>query len=88
MLGQKAALVLSITLVLFFGDLLPQSVCARYGLQIGSALHWLVWLAMLTSMPVSYPLSMALDWALGCEHHSLVGKRQVPRFSPPLTAQI
>lgn len=35
--GGIGAVVLSTTLIVIFGEVIPQAVCARYGLQIGAA---------------------------------------------------
>ena len=36
------AIVISVTAVLIFGEVIPQSVCSRHGLAIGYYLAWFV----------------------------------------------
>jgi len=35
-----AAVVISVTAVLFFGEVIPQAICSRYGLAIGAKVEW------------------------------------------------
>ena len=42
--GGIYAILVSTVLVLIFGEILPQSVCAKYGLEIGYFFAWCVWL--------------------------------------------
>ncbi|CAK8697560.1 unnamed protein product [Clavelina lepadiformis] len=62
------AIVVSVTAVLIFGEVVPQAICTRYGLAIGATLSPLVILLMIISLPISWPLSKLLDCILGTEH--------------------
>ena len=53
--------------VTIFGEILPQAVCARYGLAIGAHTLCITGLVIILTFPVSYPLSKILDWTLGDE---------------------
>ncbi|XP_076955955.1 DUF21 domain-containing protein At4g14240-like isoform X2 [Bidens hawaiensis] len=63
--NQIVAIVLSVTFVLFFGEVIPQAVCTRYGLAIGSSLIWLVKGLMIICYPIAYPIGKMLDLVLG-----------------------
>ncbi|PWA72776.1 hypothetical protein CTI12_AA268870 [Artemisia annua] len=63
--NQVVAIVLSVTFVLFFGEVIPQAVCTRYGLAIGSSFIWLVKFLMIACYPIAYPIGKMLDWVLG-----------------------
>ncbi|MEE6486267.1 hypothetical protein FKM82_014561 [Ascaphus truei] len=57
--------VLVCTVCVFLcGEVAPYSVCSRHGLAIASRAVWLTRLLMAVTFPVSYPLSLLLDWAL------------------------
>lgn len=63
--NQVVAILLSVTFVLFFGEVIPQAVCTRYGLAIGSSFIWLVKFLMIICYPLAYPISKMLDLVLG-----------------------
>eukprot|EP00026_Physarum_polycephalum_P006455 Phypoly_transcript_06498.p1 GENE.Phypoly_transcript_06498~~Phypoly_transcript_06498.p1 ORF type:complete len:546 (+),score=66.46 Phypoly_transcript_06498:68-1705(+) len=74
---EWAAIVLSITLVLMFGEIIPQALCSRYGLRIGASLAWLVWIVMYLLTPISYPLGKALDHFLGKEEGTYFNRSEL-----------
>ena len=63
-----AAVLISVTMVLLFGEIIPQAVCQRFGLAIGAALFFPVAALMVVTSPVSYPLGRLLDAILGADH--------------------
>jgi metal transporter CNNM len=72
--GGWPAIVSSTAAIVVFGEIIPQSICVRYGLQIGSAFAPLVKFLMYLLYPVAYPISILLDKALG-EQHGTVYKK-------------
>ncbi|PNH02194.1 hypothetical protein TSOC_011858 [Tetrabaena socialis] len=71
------AVVVSVTAVLFFGEIIPQSVCSRYGLAIGANLAPLVRLLMWLCSPIAWPMGRLLDLVLGPDHHTIFRRRQL-----------
>eukprot|EP00879_Flechtneria_rotunda_P029183 GHRR01031463.1.p1 GENE.GHRR01031463.1~~GHRR01031463.1.p1 ORF type:complete len:339 (+),score=75.40 GHRR01031463.1:449-1465(+) len=71
------AIVISVTAVLVFGEILPQAVCSRYGLAIGYYCTWLVRTLMVLTSPISYPIGKLLDFLLGSEHRALFRRGQL-----------
>ncbi|CAA2978569.1 DUF21 domain-containing protein At4g14240-like [Olea europaea var. sylvestris] len=63
--NQYVAIILSVTFVLAFGEVIPQAICTRYGLAVGANFVWLVRILMIICYPISYPIGKILDWALG-----------------------
>jgi metal transporter CNNM len=71
LLDPVTAVVVSVTVVLVAGEIVPQAVCARHGLSVGAAAAWLVRLLMLLCSPVAWPIGRLLDVLLGGEQKAL-----------------
>ncbi|GAB4826311.1 hypothetical protein Ancab_009176 [Ancistrocladus abbreviatus] len=74
------AILISVTLILAFGEIIPQAVCSRYGLSVGAKLSVLVRLLVIVLWPISYPISKFLDWLLGKGHSALLGRSELKTF--------
>ncbi|XP_076339896.1 uncharacterized protein LOC143240772 isoform X1 [Tachypleus tridentatus] len=61
------AVVVSVTAVLIFGEVVPQALCTRFGLAIGATLSPLVYFLMVIFLPVAFPIAKLLDCMLGEE---------------------
>ncbi|KAA8539965.1 hypothetical protein F0562_026657 [Nyssa sinensis] len=72
-----AAILLSVTLVLAFAEIIPQAVCSRYGLRFGANFSVLVRFLVSLLFPISYPISKLLDWLLGKEHSALLRRAEL-----------
>lgn len=59
------AIILSVTFVLFFGEVIPQALCTKNPLSIGAKFAWLVRLLMIILSPIAWPIGKLLDWILG-----------------------
>ncbi|KAM7252000.1 hypothetical protein ACFE04_023883 [Oxalis oulophora] len=59
------AILISVTLVLLFGEIIPQAVCSRFGLAIGAAAAPVVQILVWICFPIAYPISKLLDRLLG-----------------------
>ena len=67
LLNPWAAILISVTAILIFGEIIPQAVCKRYGLQVGAYLSWLVRTLMVVTWPITWPIAKLLDYLLGEE---------------------
>ncbi|CAL8472218.1 g11760 [Coccomyxa elongata] len=77
LLSPVSAIILSVTAVLFFGEIIPQALCTRYGLAIGAYSAWFVRILIWVVGIISFPISKVLDWLLGSEHGALFRRGQL-----------
>ncbi|KAG9457408.1 hypothetical protein H6P81_001916 [Aristolochia fimbriata] len=71
------AVILSVTFVLAFGEVIPQAICTRYGLAVGANFVWLVRILMVVCYPVAYPIGKLLDCVLGHNESALFRRAQL-----------
>ena len=71
------AVVASTAGIVVFGEIMPQSVCSRHGLAIGSLTLWVTKFFMLLTFPLSYPISKILDFILGEELGTIYNRKQL-----------
>ncbi|KAK8551858.1 hypothetical protein V6N13_120291 [Hibiscus sabdariffa] len=75
-----AAILISVTLILMFGEILPQAICTRYGLKVGAVMAPLVRVLLFIFFPISYPISKVLDWMLGKGRTALLRRAELKTF--------
>lgn len=71
------AILISVTCILLFGEIIPQAICTRYGLAIGYYASPLVWFLMYATAPLSYTISKFLDCVLGHSGPSLMSRSEL-----------
>lgn len=59
------AVILSTLSIVIFGEIIPQALCSRHGLAVGSKTIYITYLFMFLTFPLSYPISKLLDKILG-----------------------
>ncbi|KAI8049717.1 hypothetical protein BDF22DRAFT_698351 [Syncephalis plumigaleata] len=67
--GGLVAILASTGLIFVFGEIIPQSICARHGLRIGAffACYYVI----------AYPISKLLDYMLGAEHEVIYQRAEL-----------
>ncbi|SCZ89656.1 BZ3500_MvSof-1268-A1-R1_Chr9g10528 [Microbotryum saponariae] len=78
--GGVGAVVISTGLIVIFGEIIPQAVCARYGLRIGAIAAPAVLALMYLEYPIAYPIAKLLDYLLGESHGTLYKKAELKTF--------
>ncbi|XP_028415006.1 metal transporter CNNM2-like [Dendronephthya gigantea] len=71
------AVVASTAGIVIFGEIVPQSICSRHGLAIGSRTLFLTKFFMLITFPASFPISKLLDFILGEELGTIYNRKQL-----------
>lgn len=71
------AILISVTLILLFGEIIPQSVCSRYGLAIGAFTAPIVRVLVWICFPIAYPISKLLDFLLGHGNKALFRRAEL-----------
>jgi metal transporter CNNM len=74
--GVVASLV-SILLIVLFGEIFPQALFARHALRLGPKFVWLVEIFIFIFYPVAKPLSVILDRLLGEELPTIYSKKEL-----------
>ncbi|GAA5844786.1 hypothetical protein JCM9279_002920 [Rhodotorula babjevae] len=78
--GGVGAVALSTLAIFIFGEIIPQSVCARYGLRIGAVAAPFVLGLMYLEFPIAYPIAKLLDRLLGEEQGVTYKKAELKTF--------
>ncbi|XP_066921976.1 metal transporter CNNM2-like [Clytia hemisphaerica] len=71
------AVVGSTMAIVIFGEIVPQSICSRYGLAVGAFTINMTKLFMILTFPLSFPISKLLDCILGKEIGNVYSKKQL-----------
>ncbi|KAJ1838663.1 hypothetical protein LPJ70_005369, partial [Coemansia sp. RSA 2708] len=75
--GGIMAVLVSTAAIVLFGEIIPQSLCARYGLAIGAFFAYPVRLLQYVLAPLGYPIALLLDYILGPDHGVIYKKAQL-----------
>lgn len=65
------------SLIVVFGEIIPQAVFSRNALQLGYKTSWLVEVFIFLFYPIAFPMSLLLDKALGAELATVWNKREL-----------
>ena len=74
---EYMAVIISVTLVLLFGEIIPASILTGpKQLQISASLTPLVYFVLFIFFPIAYPIAKILDWVIGHDSGMTVYNRQ------------
>ena len=66
LVSELMAVILSVTLLLFVGEIIPQAACTGPSqMKIASFLAPFTYFLMIVTYPVSYPIALLMDWIIG-----------------------
>ncbi|KAH9946596.1 DUF21-domain-containing protein [Amylocystis lapponica] len=72
--GGVQSVVVSTVLIVIFAEIIPQSLCTRYGLYFGAKMAGIVRVLIWTLGIVAWPVAKLLEFALG-PHHGIIYRR-------------
>lgn len=72
--GGIIAIVTSSSLIVIFGEIIPQAVCSHAGLAIGAKCTRFVQALMYLEAPIAWPIAKLLDSLLGSQHGTMYRK--------------
>jgi len=70
----------STAVITIFGEIIPQALCSRYALEIGSKVVWIVWPLMWLMFIVAYPIAYCLDKLLGDELGTVYSNKELQKL--------
>ena len=74
------AVAVATTLIVVFGEILPQAIFNRNAIFLGARLAWLVRGVTFVLYPITKPISVALDKALGTELPNVYSKQELVKL--------
>lgn len=77
--GLVAGLIAT-SLIVIFGEIIPQAVFARYALAIGAKFSWLIQGSIFLLYPISAPIAWALNKTLGEEMPTVYSKKELVKL--------
>ncbi|KAI0819743.1 DUF21-domain-containing protein [Trametes gibbosa] len=72
--GGVQSVVVSTVLIVIFSEIIPQSLCTRYGLYFGAKMAGFVQILLWTFGIVAWPVAKLLEFVLG-PHHGIIYRR-------------
>jgi CBS domain containing-hemolysin-like protein len=68
LVNEMMAIVLSVTVLLFVGEIIPQALCTGPNqMKIASILAPFTYFLMIITYPISYPIAMFMDYVIGVQ---------------------
>ena len=78
--GGAVGLIASTALIVVFGEIVPQAICTRHGVVVGSYLSILLWITIAVTFVFAFPISAILDKVLDEEVGMVMTKTKMKKF--------
>lgn len=72
--GGVESVAVSTVLIVIFSEIIPQSICTRYGLLVGAKMAVPTQFLIYMAYPISWPVAKLLEFVLGA-HHGIIYRR-------------
>ena len=72
--------LIATSLIVIFGEIVPQAFFARHALSLGAKFTWLVKIFIFIFLPISWPVSKLLDKILGQELNTVYSKKELVKL--------
>ena len=69
--------IIATSLIVVFGEIIPQAIFSRYALILGAKLTWLVKIFTFIFYPISWPIAWVLDKGLGEEIATIYSRHEL-----------
>lgn len=77
--GLVAGLIAT-TLIVIFGEIIPQAMFSRFALTLGAKSVWIVWVFLKVFYPIAAPIAWVLDKVLGEELRTIYSKQELMKI--------
>lgn len=72
--------ILATSLIVVFGEILPQATFSRYALKLGAKTAWLVQIFIIVLFPFCWPIAWLLNKLLGDEMNTIYSKKELMKI--------
>eukprot|EP00764_Aduncisulcus_paluster_P005075 gnl/Carplike_NY0171/1846_a2507_550.p1 GENE.gnl/Carplike_NY0171/1846_a2507_550~~gnl/Carplike_NY0171/1846_a2507_550.p1 ORF type:complete len:635 (+),score=186.75 gnl/Carplike_NY0171/1846_a2507_550:31-1935(+) len=78
--GDGAGTFIATALITIFGEIIPQAICNRYGLEVGYYVRHVVWFFLIVLFIVTFPIAKMLDCLLGEEIGTIYSRNELKQL--------
>lgn len=78
--GNLSGFFISTTLTLLFGEMIPQTLCNRFDLQIAAYSRYLLYFFFYILYIATYPIAAIIDKVLGDEEGNFLSKSRMKKL--------
>lgn len=78
--GNLSGFFISTVLTMLFGEIIPQALCNRFGLQIGAYSRHILYFFYYTLFLFTYPIAAIIDKVLGDDEGTFLSKSRMKKL--------